>query len=639
MLIRFRWVGLLLFGTLTVAAQKTDQPNTASTLAFAPISWPAPVVLSAPDLAALRREDAEQTVRGRFAAPVPADIRSSVQGEWQVLPDSSAVWRCRIQAPGALGMILLFEQLILPEGGTIEVYDVQRRKIRGPFDRTQQTPTQRFTIGPLPGDDLIVEYHAPPYTRGSETIFINRIDYAYQQELNQLGEVASVTDFDDALSCNVNIQCPEGVNWQTEKKGIARILMVFNNGSAWCSGSLIANTGNTGTPYFLTAHHCQILLTTPKFDQWTFDFHYEYPACTSTGTEPTGYKTVVGCERMSWRAETDMLLLKLNPIPPSFDVYFNGWTRATGITGANAFIHHPRGDVKKFSSDISAPVIHNAAINWGGVFGTSAANTHWKVVPEVGIFEPGSSGSPLFTSDKRIIGQMHGGIANNCNITAVYFGMFNLSWDQGSTATSRLKDWLDPANTNPMVQNGYIPPVQPLSISGNIKTWAGANLPDVRIAVSGGIVDTVTTDTAGNFMVSNLAPGLNYVLTPITKPNPLNGVSAFDLVLTSRHILNLEPLTPAWKIIAADVNESGTVTSFDIVEARKVLIGSLPNFNSQRPWRFFPANTSFADPLNPFPSLPASTLTFQGVLQSVSGANFFGVKIGDLDHTVVPQGN
>lgn len=53
--------------------------------------------------------------------------------------------------------------------------------------------------------------------------------------------------------CQVNINCPEGQNWQDEKKRIAMILV---SGYQICTGSLVNNTEMDFKPYFLTADHC-----------------------------------------------------------------------------------------------------------------------------------------------------------------------------------------------------------------------------------------------------------------------------------------------------------------------------------------------------------------------------------------------
>ena len=79
---------------------------------------------------------------------------------------------------------------------------------------------------------------------------------------------------------------------------------------------------------------------------------------------------------------------------------------------------------------------------------------------EEGVTEPGSSGSPLFDQNHRVIGQLYGGLAA-CSGTSDngqydYYGRFGVSWD-GSSASNRLRDWLDPSGSNPDFIDGYDP--------------------------------------------------------------------------------------------------------------------------------------------------------------------------------------
>src|SRR5690606_38908605 len=82
------------------------------------------------------------------------------------------------------------------------------------------------------------------------------------------------------------------------------------------------------------------------------------------------------------------------------------------------------------------------------------------------------------------------------------------------------------------------------------------------------------TDSVGLYKITGL-PFLpsNYSILPVKDDNPLNGVTTFDLVLISKHILGSEPLNSPYKMIAADANKSGSITTFDIVEFRKLILG------------------------------------------------------------------
>lgn len=599
---------------------------------------PAPIELPSVNRDQLLAEDSRTPGQTRFAAPVPADITPEQSGHWTVLPNGDRLWQCAVRSQGALGLSLLFDQFVLPAGVKMYAYDAARSKTLGAYTTNSCLPSGKFLIGVLPGETAWLECLAPANSSDQPVIHLNRVDVVYDKNAFEGAEF----DFGESLPCNVNINCATGNNWQQEKKGVARILMVFQAGEAWCSGTLIANTSGSYEPYFLTAHHCQLIAANPEFDLWRFDFDYEGPACTNPATEPIP-KSVLGCERTASRTETDFMLLKLNPIPPSYDVYFNGWNRdntTSTLSPNTTMIHHPQGDIKKITVDTQAAIIHPNSLNWGGVFGISPANSHWKTLPDIGIQQPGSSGSPLFDANKRIRGQLHGGSVsqmNPCIMTGVYYGRFNLSWDQGTTPATRLKDWLDPGNTNAMTQNGYLRPVVAgFDISGNIKTHWGTGMPGVRVRLSDqlGSFTYVTTDTSGNFVFENVTGGFTYTITPERDTNDLNGVTTFDLVLISKHILGIESFNSPWKMLAADVNKSNSVTTTDIVEARKVLLGINGTFLANTSWRFFPEFAQFADPNNPFlGALPPNNVTVNNLQADYPNVNFKGIKIGDTNNT------
>jgi hypothetical protein len=141
----------------------------------------------------------------------------------------------------------------------------------------------------------------------------------------------------------------------------------------------------------------------------------------------------------------------------------------------------------------------------------------------------------------------------------------------------------------------------------------------------------------------------NYTITPEKNDNPLNGVTSFDLVLISKHILGLEPLDSPYKMIAADANKSGSITTFDIVEFRKLILGihmnGLPNNTS---WRFVPRELVFVNPSNPFShpfpvvinaELDNTGLEYSFAYNSMTeyptAADFVAIKVGDMNCTAV----
>jgi len=115
---------------------------------------------------------------------------------------------------------------------------------------------------------------------------------------------------------------------------------------------------------------------------------------------------------------------------------------------------------------------------------------------------------------------------------------------------------------------------------------------------------------------------------------PRNGLTTFDLVLISKHILAVEPFDEGWKLTAADANRSNSVTTFDIVEFRKLILGLVDKLPNGTPsWRFFVDTcTVWGSPF--FGNCPTEyTLPLQAISSFPPYLSFHGVKIGDVNGT------
>lgn len=176
---------------------------------------------------------------------------------------------------------------------------------------------------------------------------------------------------------------------------------------------------------------------------------------------------------------------------------------------------------------------------------------------------------------------------------------------------------------------------QVVRIAGNVKSIIGENMKDVEILLNG--ESARLTDTLGKYEYKDLAKSEDYWVEASKKEHILKGVSTLDLVAISKHILGVKVLDSPYKIIAADVNNSGKVTTADIVALRKALLQIDDKFPNNTSWRFVDANHVFTNPANPFlQALPVKVI-FDNLQSNKPNVDWVGIKVGDVNCSVNPN--
>ncbi len=173
------------------------------------------------------------------------------------------------------------------------------------------------------------------------------------------------------------------------------------------------------------------------------------------------------------------------------------------------------------------------------------------------------------------------------------------------------------------------------NIAGLVQTEMGDNVEQVKVNVTSNS-NSFFTGPSGVFSFLGLPTGSSYTVTPEKDLNPVNGVTTYDLVLISRHILGVAPLSSPYKIIAADINKSGTVTTFDMVQLRKLILHLDDNFTDNTSWRFVDKHFVFPDPSNPFASIFPEVMSVSNLDHDMQ-SDFVGIKIGDVNNSATPN--
>ncbi|MDR6923759.1 T9SS type A sorting domain-containing protein [Chryseobacterium sp. 2987] len=398
-----------------------------------------------------------------FAKRFDTDITTLNSGKWEKLNDLH-VWRYRITSKDAYSMMLIFKNMRLPEESSLFLYNEDMSYVVGPVTHTYNTESGIYPTELIPGSSIIVELviKGSSYQENNSYFTIGNVSHDFLDVFELASGTAAPGKI---LKCHNDINCSAGNEWQTHKRAVA---LVTIGGQGLCSGSLINNTAFNGRSLFLSATHCYGLFNSPENS--VFYFNHEKEECNGSNRDYRKNDDVIkisGASLISSNNYADMLLLQLNDrMPSSYRPYFPGWDRSEDNPKKGAVIHHPKGNPKKITldNDIIAPNT-SPVLAW-------YAGTMWESWPDSGTIEGGSSGSPLFNQNGRIVGHTTATKINGYDYgffgerkpiyvcppnNISHFGRLSASWNYAGASNQSLKDHLDPNNTNQMSIQGLIP--------------------------------------------------------------------------------------------------------------------------------------------------------------------------------------
>ena len=443
-----------------------------------------PVTFSVEDLKTVDAWNVSQGAPLKVATLIPVQLSIENSGNWILLPGGEQIWQLKIQAKDAIAINLYYNDFYIPEGGKLFIYNADHTQIIGAYTHETHPKGGRFATEFVAGDDIILEYLAPDSGEKAR-ISIEEVGYGY----NHLSVVLTprATGEGASGSCNVNINCSEGNDWQDEKNGVCQLVMKNGSSTYICSGALVNNTAVDFKPYILSAYHCLIPndkeASVSDLNQWIFYFHYEEAGCNNASGATLIRKSMVGCTKKATTpidgGSDGMLLLINNEIPDNYNVYYNGWDKGVTAATSGVGIHHPAGDAMKIST-FTKPA---SGYTWNGSDTTKGmTNAHWNVVFAQtanghGITEGGSSGSPLFNQESRIVGTLTGGNSSCTDLTGLnLYGKLSVHWNGFSTAdTARMDIYLNPNNQDVNTLNGRYrstPKAGPENVSVNYNNVA-----------------------------------------------------------------------------------------------------------------------------------------------------------------------
>jgi len=543
---------------------------------------------------AMLLEDETLNLKGngpfRFGKNFDVNLNPSSAGSWFTYPNGDKLWQVEISSTNAYSINLQFSYYNLPPDAEMFIYNKNRTMLMGAFTHLNNQEDGLFATDLVQGDKIIVEYFEPAQVSGLGAFNISTVTHAYRNIFSE----EFTKGFGTSGTCQFNVACPLAVGWEDQ---IRSSVMLVSGGNGFCSGSLVNNTSLDGKPYVLTANHCG----SSGFGSWVFRFNWESASCNNPASSPAFQSLTGGVQRAN-SAGTDMSLVEITgglssgTIPTSYNAYFSGWSNLN-IPADSAFgIHHPDGDIKKFS------IAKNATQS-----STMSGAVCWRVGQWTsGCTEGGSSGSPLYDQNKRIIGQLYGG-PSACGASAANmydnYGKFATSWLGGGTNSTQLKFWLDPNNTATTTLDGYDPnavqyalDASILSINSpilNLNTCNTTITPTLTAKNNG--INTLTSFKILYTLDAGATDTLDWTGSLATSQTELITLPTYTSLTFGNHTIVLELINPNDSTDLNSANNQKTVT-FTVINPSPLV--TVPVFEGAETTPFPGSNWTILNPNN-----------------------------------------
>jgi lysyl endopeptidase len=411
--------------------------------------------------------------RNRFAVNVSHPVSISTQGGW-ARTGSTSTWTYSVQVPTAISMSFHASHLVLPPsavltvtaGSTHATYRAQDVSRGGLWSRPLIGDTLGITVSVNTNEASRVELQVDSLQAGYRGLGGGVADHPHYRHI-------MAAQAGTGTNCTQNYSCSATAANQGPAQATVAVLV---GDQYQCTGTLLNNTRGDGTPYVLTARHCQTGKMgggAPNAAGSVIIYWDAVSACGQTlqsiyygPTTQHGAVTVV--------EQQDAWLIKLDAPPVANDAFYAGWDARGSLFTGGYSIHHALGNDKQYVSWYGRALLQHfsaASVQVG------YNSTFWGVVNELGEVGAGSSGGALFDPNNNVVGS--GSLANlvdgdgsagycpatplatatASNVAAQYTALSSV-WTSTADMTSTtgevtLKSVLDPDDTGRMSVTGF----------------------------------------------------------------------------------------------------------------------------------------------------------------------------------------
>lgn len=331
---------------------------------------------------------------GLEKAALTDKFATSSAGSPAVDAEDGFTWTSSLSATGATALRLHFTNFRLPPNTALYLYN-DNGQAHGPYTGKGPHDDGDFWSHTVFGEHVWIQLHSD--SLDASDLHKATFDITEISHLGARFELAKISNDDlSKADCSGNISCVENAecyDWDdilsTARRAVAHITFEDpDDGLSYiCSGGLLNDQDSSHRkPWFLTAHHC--LSTESAANSLEAFFQYQSPCGSCSGSY---HDSVLGADLWATDNLGDFSLLELSELPSSWALM--GWTTANVIDSEGTQLYrisHPKGKPQAFSQ-------HEVVLH------SNTKYIHTNIV--IGTTEGGSSGSPIFRQDRKVVGQ------------------------------------------------------------------------------------------------------------------------------------------------------------------------------------------------------------------------------------------
>jgi lysyl endopeptidase len=451
---------------------------------------------------------------------------------WQPAADGSHSARLEIESPEAQALRTGLTFHALPDSATLRFAGADgatEAAVPGVQANALFEAAAVYWSPATEGSRQSIEIHLPAGVDPRWTrVGVPRISHLFVSPRGDLGQAK----IGESGSCNINASCVASAStpgYENAKNAVTRLLIQTPAGTGACTGTLLNDTvAATQVPLVFGAAHC--INTASEAASVTTFWFYKSTGCNVIDLDPAARQVSGGATLLYADDGSDVSLVRMNNAPPG-GAFYSGWSAAALASGSQVqVLHHPQGDVLKFSQGISR----------GTGPSSQASGSFHKVSYADGTTEGGSSGSGLLTYDGSqftLRGGLLGGSASCANAG-------NVNNPGNSDDFSRLE--LEYANLQPFLAPSTSAPPSPIDYTGawNNSSQSGWGL--VVIRGSSGVYAMYIyhydqDSTPGWYLSAGSLSGTSYNSGLLAFTGPWFGINPFNpAAVSNRSAGNLQ---------------------------------------------------------------------------------------------------